>query len=178
MTNINAHAVLLLNVGYQPIGTVSIKDAVGLMMRNVVDSVDGVAAQLRTPNRVFTVPSILRLKYYVNVPHRTVTWSRHKVFARDGWTCIYCRKMVGEYRGNKKLFHSDFTIDHIIPRSHGGRSTWSNTACACYRCNHRKADRTPNEAGMRLLWEPKRPRTNYLIASGDIPEEWKIYIEI
>ena len=57
----------------------------------------------------------------------------------------------------------DFTIDHIIPRSQGGRDTWSNTACACAKCNHRKGNRLHNVAGMRLLWEPKTPRTSYLV---------------
>jgi 5-methylcytosine-specific restriction endonuclease McrA len=176
MVNVNARSVLLLNASYVPLGTVTIRDAVDLLMRGVVDAVDGVVARLRTPSTVFEVPSVVRLRYYVNVPHRTATWSRRAVLRRDDYTCIYCGVTVGDRHRGKVLSRADFTVEHLIPSSRGGDSTWSNTACACYWCNHRKADRTPHEAGMRLRWEPKRPRTNYLIVSGEIPEEWKIYI--
>ncbi len=176
MVNVNARAVLLLNASYVPLGTVTIRDAVDLLMRGVVDAVDGVAARLRTPRTVFEVPSVIRLRYYVNVPHKTATWSRRAVLSRDDYTCIYCGVTVGDRHRGNILSRADFTVEHLVPSSRGGGSTWSNTACACYRCNHRKADRTPHEAGMRLRWEPKRPRTNYLIVSGEIPEEWKIYI--
>jgi 5-methylcytosine-specific restriction endonuclease McrA len=76
------------------------------------------------------------------------------------------------------LNKGDFTLDHIIPRSRGGRNTWGNTACACFRCNQRKADRTPHEAGMPMLWEPKTPRVNYIIAAGDVPDTWKVYLPL
>ena len=178
MVNVNARAVLLLNASYVPLKPITIRDAVDLMMRGVVDTVDGVAARLRTPGTVFEVPSVLRLRYYVNVPQRGATWSRRGVLARDGYTCVYCGTEVGDIRRGQMVKRADFTVDHLVPRSKGGGNTWSNTACACYRCNHRKADRAPHEAGMRLLWEPKRPRTNYLVADGDIPDEWKVYIRV
>ena len=178
MVNVNARSVLLLNASYVPLGTVMIRDAVDLLMRDVVDAVDGVAARLRTPSTTFEVPSIVRLRYYVNVPQRRAIWSRRAVIARDGYTCIYCGVGVGDSHRGKVLTRHDFTVDHVIPSSKGGGNTWGNTACACYWCNHRKADRTPGDAGMRLRWEPKRPRTNYVVASGDIPEEWKVYIRV
>ena len=170
--NVNARTVLLLNASYEPLGTVTVRHAVELMLRNVVDAVDGIAATLRTSTTMFEIPSVLRLRYYVNVPRRTATWGRRAVLIRDGYRCVYCGKRQAE-----GLSKSDYTVDHIIPVSHGGKDTWSNTACACWKCNNRKADRTPHGAGMRLLWEPKRPRTNYLIASGDVPDEWKVYLE-
>jgi len=80
---------------------------------------------------------------------------------------------------NTIINKSDFTIDHILPRSRGGRDTWSNTACACSGCNHRKGARLPHEAGMKLRWEPKIPRTSYLvIALGTGPAVWKRYVEV
>lgn len=178
MVNVNARAVLLLNASYVPLRPITIRAAVNLMMRGVVDVVDGVAARLRTPGMVFEVPSVLRLRYYVNVPQRGAVWSRRSVLARDRHTCVYCGVGVGDKRKGRKLTRSDFTVDHLVPASRGGGNTWSNTACACHWCNHRKADRTPHEAGMKLLWEPKRPRTNYLVADGDIPDEWKVYIRV
>lgn len=181
-TNVNARAVLLLNHSREPLGIITIRKAVDLMMRGVAYGVHDVkevwAAKLRTPGDVFKVPSVLCLKYYVNVPHRTITWSRRKVLKRDDYTCIFCGVSSGEVRNGKVLNHGDFTVDHLIPVSQGGGNTWGNTACACYRCNHRKRDRTPNQAGMKLRWEPKRPRTNYYIITGEIPTEWKIYIEV
>jgi len=176
--DVNARAVLLLNASYVPIQSITIRDAVDLMMRGVVDAVDGVAARLHTPSQIFEVPSVLRLRYYANVPHRKVVWSRRGVVTRDNCTCIYCGISAGDRRNGRKLTRADFTVDHLAPVSKGGSSTWSNTACACYKCNHRKANRSPHEAGMALLWEPKRPRANYLIASGDIPAEWKVYIKV
>ena len=103
MVNVNARAVLLLNASYVPLGTVTIRDAVDLLMRGVVDAVDGVAARLRTPRTVFEVPSVIRLRYYVNVPHRTATWSRRAVLSRDDYTCIYCGVTVGDRRKGKIL---------------------------------------------------------------------------
>ena len=170
--------VLLLNVTYMPLQTITIRDAVELMMRDVVTAVDGVAAKLKTPTTIFKVPSIIRLKKYVSVPHRRATWSRRAVLARDGYTCIFCGAKPGKKHRGKTLTRSDFTLDHIKPLSKGGLSTWGNTACACYWCNHRKADRDPHEAGMKMLWEPKMPRVGCIVARGEVPEEWKIYLQM
>jgi 5-methylcytosine-specific restriction endonuclease McrA len=176
MINVHARTVLLLNASYVPLRTISVRDAVDLMMRGVAHAVDGVAARLRTPSTVFEVPSVLRMRYYVNVPQRGAVWSRRGVMARDQYTCVYCGVIPGDNRRGHAVKRADLTVDHLIPRSKGGGNTWSNTACACRWCNHRKADRTPHEAGMKLRWEPRRPRVNYIVASGEIPEEWKVYI--
>lgn len=178
MVDVDARAVLLLNASYVPLRPITIRDAVDLMMRGVVDAVDGVAARLRTTTTILEVPRVLRLRYYVNVPQRGAEWSRRGVLTRDRYTCIYCGAHPGDRQRGLLLTRADFTVDHLIPRSRGGNNTWSNTACACCSCNHRKADRTPHEAGMKLLWEPKRPRTNYLVINGEVPEEWKVYIDL
>jgi 5-methylcytosine-specific restriction endonuclease McrA len=168
--------VLLLNATYEPLRIIPIRRAVGLMMRGVVEDVDGVAARLRTPSTVFDVPSVLRLCYYVHVPQRGAIWSRRGVLVRDHYTCVYCGATVGERWRGRVLTRADFTVDHLIPRSQGGRNRWGNTACACRWCNGRKANRTPHEAGMRLRWEPKTPRVNYVVASGEVPAEWRVYL--
>jgi 5-methylcytosine-specific restriction endonuclease McrA len=170
--------VLLLNASYEPLRVVSVQRAVGLLMSGVAEAVDGVAARLRTPSTVFEVPSVLRLRYYVNVPRRGAVWSRRGVLARDEYTCIYCAARPGDRRDGRVLTRADFSVDHLIPRSRGGANTWGNTACACRYCNGRKGGRTPHEAGMRLLWEPKTPRVNYLIVSGEVPAEWKVYLRM
>ena len=177
MIDVNARRVLLLNQSYLPLCIITIRDAVGLIMRGVVDTVEGTAAKLRTPSGHFHVPSILRVRHYVNVPHRTIQWSRRAVLARDDYTCAYCALSIGHITPEGHAAMSDsFTVDHVIPVSHGGKSTFGNTVCACYWCNHRKGSRDPHEAGMPLLIEPKRPRVDYLVISGNVPTEWKIYI--
>ncbi|MBD3251321.1 HNH endonuclease, partial [Candidatus Uhrbacteria bacterium] len=144
-------SILLLNQGYQPLSVISLRDAVGLLLRGAVERVGhDIAHVLKTPSGRFRVPSVLRLKIYHNVPDRRATWSRKAVLQRDHYTCGYCGR-----RG--------YTIDHIVPVSEGGRNTWANTICACDACNQRKANRTPRNAGMRLRWEPKTPRVNYVV---------------
>jgi 5-methylcytosine-specific restriction endonuclease McrA len=171
-------SVLLLNITYEPIQTISIQRAVNLLLMGKVEAVEGIARRLRTPSTIFEVPSVLRLTHYVNVPQRGVSWSKRGILKRDQYTCVYCGVQIGQQHGHHAYIKSDFTVDHIIPRSRGGRNTWSNTACACYQCNQRKGNRTNHEAGMRLRFEPKRPRVNYLIVSGSVPDEWKKYLRI
>jgi 5-methylcytosine-specific restriction endonuclease McrA len=170
--------VLLLNASYEPLGTISWRRAIQLILAEKVHAVEGLARSVRSVNRIVDVPSVVRLTYYVNVPRRGATWSRLGVLKRDGWECIYCGVRPGERKGGKTYQQSDFTLDHIRPRSRGGYNTWGNTACACAVCNHRKADRTPHEAGMKLRYEPKIPRTNILVVSGQMPVEWKKYLEV
>ena len=170
--------VLLLNATYEPMRVIHVRRAVGLLMRGAAEGVEGVAAHLRTPSTVFEVPAVIRLRYFVNVPKRGATWSRRRVLARDAFTCIYCGSRAGDRRQGRLLTQRDFTVEHLIPLSRGGGNSWGNTACACRWCNHRKADRTPHEAGMRLIWEPKTPRVNYLVVSGDAPAEWRTYLRV
>lgn len=168
----------MLNGDYRPLASVTIPKAVNLLIADKVEAVEGVARTLQTPNTVFEVPSVIVLKRYVNVPSRNKKWSRRGVMERDNYTCVFCGISAGQQRNRNGRWHQrDFTIEHIVPVSRGGKSTWGNTACACYACNHKKADRMPNEAGVKLLWEPKTPRTNYWVVSGSFPKEWKKYFE-
>lgn len=168
-------SVLLLNMSYEPLQMISIRRAVNLLLTGKVEAVEGIVRKLRTPSTIFEVPSVIRLTRYVNVPQRGVSWSKRGVLRRDQFTCIYCGVQIGQHRYNRVYARHDFTVDHIIPRSRGGRNTWSNTACACYHCNQRKGSRTAHEAGMKLRFEPKRPRVNYFVVSGAFPDEWRKY---
>jgi len=168
--------VLLLNGDYRPLGTLPIFRAVNLLIGDKARGIEGIepARSLKTPNSVFVVPSVIVLQRYVNVPHRNRKWSRIGVMARDNYTCIFCLRSVAA----GEIARKDLTIEHLRPRSKGGKSTWSNTATSCKSCNGRKANRTPNEAGMKMGWEPKTPRTNYWVASGNIPKPWKQYVNL
>lgn len=171
-------AVLLLNVSYEPLGIIPMRRAMSLMLRDKVDAATVDMVKVTGVSSSFTIPTVIRLKRYINVPHRGVRWSRKAVLQRDNYQCIYCEIKAGEKQRGQVLTRDSFTIDHIIPRSQGGQSTWGNTACACPVCNCRKGARTPHEAGMMLHWEPKTPRIEYLVASGNLPVTWKVYLKM
>ena len=113
-------------------------------------------------------PVVIRLVSYVKVPRdthrRKIT--RRAVFARDGWACQYC--------GSR----SNLTVDHVIPRSKGGPSSWENIVASCAPCNRKKGDRSPRHAGMRLRRKPATPSAQIFIhvASPTIPTVWRQYL--
>jgi 5-methylcytosine-specific restriction endonuclease McrA len=172
--------VLLLNgSSWEPLAVISVSRAINLILAGKAVVIEESGKFLKTVSSVFPVPSVIALRRYINVPRRKAHWSRKGVLARDGYTCIYCGVRPGDIARGKQMTKVDFTVDHVLPRSRGGKDTWSNTACACYACNHRKSDKMPGEAGMKLSWEPKTPRTSYLvIAVGSGPDAWRHYIEV
>lgn len=103
---------------------------------------------IHTVNRRIAVPEIIILKYYDKLPMRDVKYSRQTLFQRDRHICAYCGKVFDR---------NDLTVDHILPRAQGGKTTWDNTVAACFPCNSVKADRTPEQAGMHLKFKPKKP---------------------
>jgi hypothetical protein len=172
--------VLLLNgSSWEPLAVISVPRAINLVLAGKAVIIEDTGHFLRTIGDKFPVPSVIALRTYINVPRRKAHWSRKGVLARDSYTCIYCGIRSGDVQRGKIINKSDLTVDHILPRSRGGKDNWTNTACACYSCNHRKGDKMPGEAGMRMMWEPKTPRTSYLvIAVGSGPDAWKHYIEV
>lgn len=116
------------------------------------------------------VPRIVRLTRFDRMPVQTVRFNRKNLFARDEHTCQYC----GRSEPTNKL-----SLDHVIPRSHGGPTTWENIVCCCLRCNSRKGGRTPQQARMQLLTRPTKPRFNPLLAQSiEDPryECWKTFL--
>ena len=123
--------------------------------------VQGVSLQIR-------VPEVLTLTEYDAVPTASVTFSRRNIFKRDKFTCVYCGVQPGV---------NELTIDHVTPRAHGGQSTWGNCVLACLACNHAKADRTPEQAGLRLRKQPQRPIWKPIYAMDSVPiESWTKFI--
>jgi len=137
-------AVLVLNADLGPLHRVSLKHAIRMLLRQVAEVHEA------DPDRligVWPVPRAVRLVRYVVTRWRYSSgpaWSRQGVLVRDGYCCGYCGATAT-------------TIDHVLPRSRGGRNTWSNTVAACGGCNQRKGDRTPAEAGMVLRTVPAAP---------------------
>ncbi|MDE0529477.1 MAG: HNH endonuclease [Truepera sp.] len=138
-------------------------------MHDVAERVENAETVLRSPTRIFIVPSVIRLKRYVRRPIRQrVAFNRKNVLRRDSHTCQYCGA-----RSN------DLTLDHIIPRSRGGATAWTNVVACCQRCNARKRDRTPEEANMALRWRPAAPRFLFTSAYGflsDLDPIWMKYL--
>ncbi|MFZ0546636.1 MAG: HNH endonuclease [Candidatus Promineifilaceae bacterium] len=171
-------SVLLLNASFSPLSVIPMRRALSLIARGCVEAATEETITIQGVSRPFHLPTVIRLHRYVSVPQRKASWSRTAVLRRDSYRCIYCGKQCGERQYGRVLQKDDFTLDHIIPRSRGGKNSWGNTACACFRCNQRKADRTPHEAAMPMLWEPKIPRVNYLVVTGEVPDAWKVYLPL
>ncbi len=123
---------------------------------------------IQTHRLQLRVPEVVTLTKYDRVPANAVTFSRRNVFKRDRFTCQYCGKQPGS---------EELTIDHVIPRSQGGTSTWENCVLACIACNTRKADRTPQQAHLRLRKQPKHPlwKPLYAAHAGRI-ESWSKFV--
>jgi 5-methylcytosine-specific restriction endonuclease McrA len=123
---------------------------------------------IRTARLRLRVPEVIGLAHYDRLPSAAVTFSRRNVAKRDHHTCQYC----GAQPGGESI-----TIDHVIPRSQGGTSSWTNCVAACPRCNARKADRTPEQAGMRLRRRPVRPEWKpFYAAQGVRCESWAQFL--
>jgi len=173
MTVLNGR-VLLLNFSYEPLGTVGVARAMCLVLRGavLVEEFDGDRV-LRSPRKEFRVPSVIRLRTYVNVRRRrqAAGMRRTRILVRDRFRCQYC--------GARKAAH-ELTLDHITPRSRSGLSTPENLVAACVECNTRKADRTPDEARMPLLTPQKALRVGLdlvmLCHYAESRPEWRKYL--
>ncbi|RME39274.1 MAG: HNH endonuclease [Planctomycetota bacterium] len=125
---------------------------------------------IRTVRFDIAVPRIVRVLTYARLPRQEVKFNRRNLFARDGNQCQYC---------GKRFPTSELSLDHVIPRSQGGSTTWSNVVCACVRCNVRKGGRTPEQAHMRLIRPPVKPRRNPVLSvrlSDDRYASWKQFL--
>jgi 5-methylcytosine-specific restriction endonuclease McrA len=160
--------VLVLNATYEPINVCTVRRAVVLLLKEKAVLLEGGTARLHSETSTIARPVVIRLVTYVKVPRdahrRKIT--RRAVFARDSWTCQYC--------GSR----SNLTVDHVIPRSKGGSSSWENIVASCAPCNRRKGDRTPLQAGMHPRRIPRSPRAEIFIhvASPTIPAAWLAYL--
>jgi len=139
--------VLVLNQDYQPLNICRARRAVVLVTLGKAEMLENGAGFIHTVQKLFPVPTVIRLPYLVRQPHIRRKLSRLEIFIRDNFSCQYC---------GTKTRH--LTLDHISPRYRGGEHTWENVVSACPACNRRKAGRTPAEANMKLIKPPARPR--------------------
>jgi 5-methylcytosine-specific restriction endonuclease McrA len=172
------HQVLLLTTGYEPLNIISWRRALSLILRDRVDPASAEGVTIQSTSTILHIPYVLRLRRYINVPAPHRRWSRRAVLQRDRYICVYCGVQPGNRRFGYVTTRRDITVDHILPLSRGGKSTWDNTACACQSCNQYKGSRTPAEAGLRLRWQPEAPRITFWELYGEIPTAWEIYLDI
>jgi 5-methylcytosine-specific restriction endonuclease McrA len=162
--------VLLLNKSFEPLRLVSLRKAIVLLVREKAEVVEAAEARLRAQHATFAAPLVIRLVRYVPVGQRRrpIPCSRRAVFIRDRETCQYC----GAQPGRRHL-----TLDHVLPRSRGGVTSWENCVAACGRCNHRKGGRTPEEAGVTLRSVPKAPQYIAFALLGELSRHtvWQKY---
>lgn len=161
------HRTLLLSPWYMPMQVIPWEAAIKMRYEVTVDVVVEYAAEVRSPSVTWNVPAVVRLRKLERNVSRGVKYSRTAVYQRDGFSCQYC--------GGRFAFR-ELTRDHVVPRAHGGRTTWENTVAACKECNQLKADRTCDEAGMWPKHAPKRPAfLGYSppVLGSDIPPEWE-----
>jgi len=159
-------SVLVLNRLYQPVHVTSVRRAIILLYRGAARAVDEqyqtfdfeswaeLAAAVHeesigTTRKRIKVPRVILLQAYDHLPRARVRFSRLNIYARDRNICQYC---------GRKPARAELNLDHVVPRSRGGVTSWENVVCSCVPCNLRKGGRTPDEAGMRLLKHPARPR--------------------
>jgi len=187
MTQVLSSPALVLNRNWVAIATITVRKAMTLLYRGAAQAVCPETFQvhdfeswselsviegqqhIKTVTLEIRVPEVILLTVYGRVPPREVVFSRRNLYRRDTYSCQYCGAMPGT---------QELTIDHVLPRSRGGRTVWSNCVLACVPCNARKRNRTPKEAGMRLLGVPVKPDWNprLVLKVGHIRESWEQFI--
>lgn len=141
-----ARKVLVLNADYSALSICSVPKAFVLVYAQKAELVSEVdKVKLRTVSASYPMPSVIKLNRYINIPYKSVVLNRQNVFRRDGNSCVYC--------GSSK----DLTLDHVIPKSKGGRTSWLNLVTACRRCNAFKGNASPEQANLSLRHKPFKP---------------------
>jgi 5-methylcytosine-specific restriction endonuclease McrA len=190
-------SVLVLNKLYMAVHVISVRRAFGLLFKDLAEVItldDGryqsydfhswrevseARARFKGPDDDFIrtvqfeiqVPRVIRLLAYDRLPRTKVKFNRRNIFARDGNRCQYC---------GRRFPTNELSLDHVLPRSRGGKATWENIVCACVKCNVRKGGRTPREAGMRLIRLPAQPRTSPVLSlklSHRKYQSWKSFLD-
>ncbi len=164
-------ATLLLSQSYEPIKIISWQRAITLLFLGKVEVVEEYAHDVRSVTVVIKIPAVVRLLRAFRRHHKPVKFSRVNIYARDGYTCQYC---------GVRLAVSELTYDHVVPRSQGGATDWTNIVTCCHECNRVKGGRTPRQAGMQLRAAPVQP--NWVpavvirVSLRSVPDAWRDYL--
>ncbi len=163
--------VLVLNASYEPINVCAARRAVVLILKGLASAEEHVASHIHSFNRAVPLPSVIRLLEYRRIPQQTRALSRKNILMRDRYTCQYCHRVLPS---------GELTLDHVIPRSRSGGSSWENLVACCHPCNNRKGNRTPDEAGMRLSKQPRpfslHTSRHLMRMLGNADSRWRKYL--
>ncbi len=163
--------VLVLNATYEPVNVTAVRRAIVLVLKGVATTEEEDGAFVHSARVALRIPSVIRLTEFRHIPHQARTLSRKNILIRDRYTCQFC---------GRTLAASELTLDHVVPRSRGGRTDWDNLVACCHRCNNLKGDRLPEEAGIALRRQP-RPFTIHtsrqiMRVLGRSDERWRKYL--
>ncbi len=160
-------SVLLLNQNYEPLSVCGLKKAIVLIYLGKAEAIENDALLIHSVSTQMPIPNVIRLIRYARAPKRKILLNRKNLLIRDNHSCQYCGRRSHQ-----------LTIDHVIPKQFGGRDTWENLVIACLPCNNRKANRTPEQAEMRLLNPPKKPNPFFFFQHflGARHESWRPYL--
>jgi 5-methylcytosine-specific restriction endonuclease McrA len=158
---------LVLNQDYSPISICSVQRAFVLVFLEKVEMITSFnGSKFHSVDAEYPIPAVIRLQRYIHIPYKGVELTRNNVFRRDNFNCQYC--------GGER----DLSLDHLIPRSKGGKTNWKNLVTACKTCNSIKGDATPEAAGMTLKTRPFKP--SYVMFLRDFSgyrfDEWNPYL--
>jgi 5-methylcytosine-specific restriction endonuclease McrA len=163
--------VLVLNASYEPINICAARRAIVLVLKGVAITEEINGHLLHSARLAVRVPSVIRLLEYRRIPHQTRALSRKNILLRDRNTCQYCGVLLPS---------SELTLDHIVPRSRGGQSTWENLVACCHACNHKKGNQLLHECSMKLLREPRtfnlHTSRHIMRMMGDSDAKWRKYL--
>jgi len=170
-TTTAASRTLLLSQSYEPIKVINWRRAITLLTLGKIEIVETYDGYVRSSTAVIKIPAVVRLLRSFKRFRCTPKFSRTNVYARDGGKCAYC---------GKRFPLSSLTYDHVLPRTQGGKTEWNNIVLACPPDNARKGGRTPEQAGMKLLWKPTRPAHLFIefgIRVSEPPMEWGTWLQ-
>ena len=160
--------MLVLNQNYEPLSVCNVKKAIMLLFLRKADLIESSSGKvIRSVSIALPVPTVVRVSSFVPVPYKKIILSRKNILRRDGHRCQYCG------RGDVPL-----TLDHVHPKSKGGEDSWENLVAACVKCNNKKGDSTPEEAGLQLMRPPMKPNHVTFIRHfvGNMDDRWKPYL--
>ena len=163
--------VLVLNASYEPINICAARRALVLVLKGVASAEEESAAHVHSSRHAMRIPSVIRLLEYRRIPHQTRALSRKNILMRDRYTCQYCHRVMSS---------AELTLDHVVPRSRAGETTWENLVACCHPCNNRKGSRTPDEAGMKLARTPRpfslHTSRHLMRLLGKSDDQWRKYL--
>ncbi|MFB3916701.1 MAG: HNH endonuclease [Terriglobales bacterium] len=163
--------VLVLNASYEPINVCAARRAIVLVLKGVAMTEEVNGHFLHSARLAIRIPSVIRLLEYRRIPRQTRALSRKNILLRDRNTCQYCGTVLPS---------SELTLDHVVPRSRGGLSTWENLVACCHVCNRKKGNQLPVEANMKLLREPRafslHTSRHIMRLMGHSDSKWRKYL--